>query len=280
MRRMKSRIAALGVSIAAVLAVVLICEPHNNPLRAQEHARVSLGTDWSHRHLVYSNPTTLQQSFKLRRDARYLQQYFRRNVMMGESVATPVERRIEEMKDEAWEQGRNTENGAFHRDWSEDLGSGATAGANQFPAKFSFDITTANCGNATQPDFVVYNTSLAGAGPVAANATGTFSNKTSTGDVTVDGTVLTASTTINTGTHFQTGGSTTTDATNLAAAINRNLTAVTASSAGATVTLTAATAGTVGNSIALADAESNFTWSGTTLAGGTNGQPTVMAFDN
>jgi hypothetical protein len=198
--------------------------------------------------------------------------------VVGESIPTTVEQRIENIEQETREAGRASS--AIHRDWSEDLGSGATAGANQYPAKFSFNITTANCGSAAQPDYVAFNTSVAPGAPVAASATGKFSNKNSTGDVTVDGTVLTASTTINTGTHFQTGTSTTTDATNLAAAINRNLTAVMATSSGATVTLTAATAGTAGNSIALAAAETAFTWSGTTLANGTNGQASVMAFDN
>ena len=47
-------------------------------------------------------------------------------------------------------------------DWSEDMGSGASAGLGVYPAKFSFNISTANCASAAQPDFVVYNTSLAG----------------------------------------------------------------------------------------------------------------------
>lgn len=56
---------------------------------------------------------------------------------------------------------------SLHEDWSENMGSGATAGLGVFPAKYSFDISSANCGGATQPDFVVYNTSLAGSGTQA-----------------------------------------------------------------------------------------------------------------
>ncbi len=48
-------------------------------------------------------------------------------------------------------------------DWSMDMGSGASAGLGMYPAKFSFDVSTANCGTAAKPDFVVFNTSLAGA---------------------------------------------------------------------------------------------------------------------
>jgi hypothetical protein len=47
-------------------------------------------------------------------------------------------------------------------DWSINLGSGATTGLATFPAKYSFTLSTANCGSATSPDFVVYNTGLAG----------------------------------------------------------------------------------------------------------------------
>jgi hypothetical protein len=52
-------------------------------------------------------------------------------------------------------------------DWAMDIGSGATVGAGQYPAKYSFLTGTANCASASTPDFVVYNTSLAGSGTQA-----------------------------------------------------------------------------------------------------------------
>src|SRR5947209_4045751 len=55
--------------------------------------------------------------------------------------------------------GRNQKLG---RDWAEDMNSGASVGAGNYPAKFSFSLTTANCASAAQPDFVVYGTGLAG----------------------------------------------------------------------------------------------------------------------
>jgi hypothetical protein len=51
---------------------------------------------------------------------------------------------------------------SLDEDWSENMGSGATVGLGMYPAKYSFAISSANCGSATEPDFVVYNTSLAG----------------------------------------------------------------------------------------------------------------------
>lgn len=47
------------------------------------------------------------------------------------------------------------------------MGTGASSGATNYPAKFSFLGTTANCGNASQPDFVTYNTGLTGSGTQA-----------------------------------------------------------------------------------------------------------------
>jgi hypothetical protein len=50
-----------------------------------------------------------------------------------------------------------------HTDWSESMGSNATAGLGVFPAKYLFSTTTANCASTGSPDFVVYNTGLQGA---------------------------------------------------------------------------------------------------------------------
>ena len=49
-----------------------------------------------------------------------------------------------------------------HSDWSENLGSGASLGAGNFPAKYTFQITTANCASASTPDYVVFPTGLVG----------------------------------------------------------------------------------------------------------------------
>jgi hypothetical protein len=42
------------------------------------------------------------------------------------------------------------------------MGSNATVGLGMYPAKYSFNISSANCGTAAQPDYVVFNTSLMG----------------------------------------------------------------------------------------------------------------------
>ncbi|MGA2373349.1 MAG: hypothetical protein ABSG11_22045 [Candidatus Korobacteraceae bacterium] len=47
-------------------------------------------------------------------------------------------------------------------DWSMDMGSGAKVGAAQYPAEFSYSTESAYCDSDPTPDFVVYNTGLAG----------------------------------------------------------------------------------------------------------------------
>jgi hypothetical protein len=77
------------------------------------------------------------EAFNLSGNPRYVQQWLRRNV-----------------------ERRHRRHGHMHKDWSLSMGAaGATVGAGQYPAKFSYDATIDSCTN----DFVVFNTSLAGA---------------------------------------------------------------------------------------------------------------------
>ena len=46
----------------------------------------------------------------------------------------------------------------MHRDWSVSMGNLATVGQINYPAKYTFDTSTASCAN----DFVVYNTGVDG----------------------------------------------------------------------------------------------------------------------
>src|SRR5439155_6299785 len=84
------------------------------------------------------------------------------------------------------------------------------------------------------------------------------------------------------GTNFSISSNTTTEATNLALAINRNgaTPGGSATSTANVVTITATATGPSGNSITLAEGLGNFTWGGATLAGGAAGQATLVAFNN
>ncbi len=140
------RLAQILLGSAIVLALFVV-----RGTRAGDEP-VHLATDWSHRHVIFSAPKNLMQQFQLSGNARYVQQWVRRN----------AEKKGDRDRDDLrWRRApENPE--LLNGDWSMDMGSGATVGAGNYPAKFSFNAGTASC-----TDFVVYNTSLAGSGTQA-----------------------------------------------------------------------------------------------------------------
>jgi hypothetical protein len=134
-----------GVVIVVALVVVRGIRAGNEPIH--------LTTDWSHHHLIFSAPHNLAQQIYLYYDPRYLQQLVRRrDARLGLGDIGDGFR---------WRRALETPE-TLNKDWSEDMGATATVGAGNYPAKYSFNSTSANCGTASQPDFVVYNTSAAG----------------------------------------------------------------------------------------------------------------------
>jgi len=112
--------------------------------------------DWSHRHVIFSQPATDRQAAAVMNDPRYWQQWNRQHlfrVLRSDGV------------DAGLLHGPGlgvTGNSEAQPDWSQNLGTGANAGAGTFPAKYSFQITTATCGNGARPDYVVFSTGLTG----------------------------------------------------------------------------------------------------------------------
>lgn len=148
----------------AVLAAVLTALG----LSGQEsrHTQTPMTWDWSNRHLVFSNPRTTAQASRVRKDLRYQQQWLRRNApaRVADSGAPEVNALLRiPWGPPVLRNRRRTP--AFRRDWSTSLGVSASVPTiaasmppSAFPAKFSFDIDTASCG-----DFVVFTTNLPGA---------------------------------------------------------------------------------------------------------------------
>jgi hypothetical protein len=270
--------------------------------------------DWSDQHVIFSAPTSSVSQEKIEKDPRYWLQQIRRLQWQASLSAMrtlkgqPSSRRtstmsvnvsraptinstranVETEKNASFlapalnltVAASNPTGEAGNKDWAVSLGgAGSTVGAGQCPAAY-LAVDTPDCTN----DFVVYNTGAAGAVAVAASGTGTFTGQPTSGQTaTVNGHAFTASSISNTGTNFQIGTSTTVTAGNLVSAINRTAatnTIVTAANSAAVVTITAKTSGTGGNSITLAKTLSNFSWSGSTLAGGINAQATIVAFNN
>jgi hypothetical protein len=148
------RVAQILLGGAFVFAVVAVRGAQAQT--GEEHD--PLVTDWSHRRLVFSQPNSLMKRFELSSNTRYVQQVRRRN----------AERRDGDRNEWRWRRAPDGTK-SIKGDWSIDMGAGATVGAGNYPAKFSFDPTSAYCATPAppvgqQPDFVVYNTSLAGTG--------------------------------------------------------------------------------------------------------------------
>src|SRR5208282_5163873 len=160
-----TRILGSGVGLVGMFALVFVLWGHESP---SGPAKISMPEDWSHHHVVFSNPTTLEQSLRVRQDPRFWHQWYRRNV----SRAIPVS---ESAFDDAGKQQESLPwfdgdwfgwfrwfplrhrpqppPNALNRDWATSLGPSASVGAGNYPAKFSFNITTANCASAANPDF-------------------------------------------------------------------------------------------------------------------------------
>lgn len=121
--------------------------------------RVSLPTDWSHSHLIFSHGATAKRARQVQEDPRYWQQIQRQIPHV-----TPTRVSLGGAQDFSPASAQTPRRRRIHRDWSVNLGAGGSVGAGNFPAKFSFDSTTADCTN----DYVVFSTGLQG-GPTQAN---------------------------------------------------------------------------------------------------------------
>lgn len=329
LRRIGAALLALALSLSAIAAEIT-GEPTGVPQRYKsigKAASVSIAAaqsaapavtggmpqDWSHRHVIYTNPETKEEAEadgtidswqRKSNDPRFVSQLekrYAREVARATRAAAVAE--AEEAVAAEREAARNARQAArnpmpsapsgapMHRDWSNVMGGATGAGDSRlYPAKYAFGITTKDCTN----DFVVYVTASAGTAGTAgtpASRTGTFTNQPTAGQTATVGNtshgtsiVLTASATLNTGLNFLIGATATDTATNLANAINRNggTVGVTASSSTTVVTVTAFTWGNTGSNITLAKTLTNFTWAGASLSGGsgTAAQPTIFALNN
>jgi hypothetical protein len=127
--------------------------------QAAQPVSEGLPTDWTHRHVIFSQPATAEEAWRLASDPRYWQQWHRQHAVRALSADT------EFSADSSLWNNRLTRRrvpSEIHPDWSQALGVGGTVGAGNFPAKYSFSVNTANCANATTPDFVVFATGLVG----------------------------------------------------------------------------------------------------------------------
>jgi Ice-binding-like len=148
----------LGISI---LGMLILSPALMGQASKKSDAALPATTDWSQYHLIFSKPAAEQQAKWVEREPRYWQQ------LRSQSPARPSEAEIgsgqaSRLQTRARFLIRDRKH-SLEGDWSEDMGGGATVGAVNYPAKYSFDIRAADCSN----DFVVYGTGLAGSGSQA-----------------------------------------------------------------------------------------------------------------
>lgn len=142
---------------AALLAVVMVGWALT--LRAARPGAEGIPTDWTSRHVIFSPPSTLEQASRIAQDPRYRYEWYRQNVVRKvdldpDSIAgSPLSSLL------GLQSTTRT-----HADWSEDMGTGASSGAGNFPAKYSFSVSVAACGGTASPDYVVFGTGLSAAG--------------------------------------------------------------------------------------------------------------------
>jgi hypothetical protein len=143
-----------------MLGVLALAQALSGQTWPAPEAAGPLPTDWSHHHLVFSRPATAEQTKRAQQDPRYwLQRYRQSPAILPEVETGGAAASVLQLGSSTSFQGENRK---LKRDWAQNMGSGASVGAGNYPAKFSFSITQASCANAAQPDFVVYSTGLSG----------------------------------------------------------------------------------------------------------------------
>ena len=90
-------------------------------------ARIAMVSDWSHHHVLFSQPNSFGTAWRLQGEPRYWQQIFRRNAR----IHGPVELGIS--GENSGFGGFDRRNGqtpkGFGRDWAQSLGANASTGA-------------------------------------------------------------------------------------------------------------------------------------------------------
>lgn len=146
-----ARIVRYGAGLLGVVTVGWILAGH-----AASPKELGYPTDWSHRHVVFSRPADATQAARIEGDPRYWQQFARGHIARTLSERDWTPRNWAPFRGVGGSASRKM--AVIHGDWSENMGSGASVGPDNYPAKFTFQTSTASCST----DFVVFNTGLSG----------------------------------------------------------------------------------------------------------------------
>ena len=166
MRLAKRSISRLSIVVAAFLTIIGL----GIGISGQEAPTHRMGVvdDWSHHHLVFSNPGTaaealaqgrVEEWYRIVTDPRYKMQQMKRNAALAAAPDFPARAAILQAPvaaSDALSNAKRPPKTTLKKDWNVNLGAGGTVGAGNYPAKFTFN-SAASCS-----DFAVFNTSLAG----------------------------------------------------------------------------------------------------------------------
>ena len=154
---------ARSVALAGILATAVSLTSFAGETKKPAASGTPVVTDWSHSHLIFSQPRTPEQAARVQKDIRYQQQQAR-HTAHPEATLRTGEEESKSSRLRFWRRHHRRAGRRMHRDWSVDLGPGATVGPDRFPAKYSFSILSASCASVfpSIPDFVVYNTGKTG----------------------------------------------------------------------------------------------------------------------
>src|SRR5271155_4901442 len=276
----KSRLVRLAFFFTCVLALAACSSaPAFGQGFARKDGSVPVPFDWTSKHVLFPAGCTAEQAARMWNEPRAYGQW----LLHGHMPATY--RRVHKQPRlplPPWRSRLEMES-----DWAVSLGAGGVA-PGMSPAKYSFDV---NAAPSCTSDFAVFPVN-ASTGNTRANVVGTFTGEplagattaitiTPAGKTAVTLT-LTSSATLNTGLNFLVSATIATNAANLAAAINRNLSntaldRIAAVALGTTVTVYALTPG-AGVTLADANTLTNFSW-GAVTAGANGAQANIVAFN-
>ena len=159
MNRTATRFVKFGAGLLALVTLGWILTGQAKPGEQEMPYHKGVPTDWSNSHVIFSTPASADEARELGKEPRYWQQLYRRELQRRLSTVPGME--VSQQVEQAVHPARSS--GL----WSEDLGTNAAPGAGNYPAKFGFSLTTANCAGAANPDYVVYSTGLQGSGAQA-----------------------------------------------------------------------------------------------------------------
>jgi hypothetical protein len=158
MKRTGSSICVFLLALSAIgVATLLLVSASGTQLTEQ---RISVVSDWSHQHIVFSQPLTAEKALRLQAEPRYWMQVLGRGGRRGASPDPEFERSAESVSDVNAPQ-------PFRRDWGQSLGAGGSTGVPYsggswtpvYPAKFTFNLNSnPDCTN----DYVTFPTNLTG----------------------------------------------------------------------------------------------------------------------